>query len=110
MGCGHASQHGHGFRFATEGRTAIGVTVVVFRIANDVRLQPPSQVAPVHRHAGMGGESGYDWHRKIKGQKRNTVVDTLGMILAVVVTAADADEAKAAPLVLNSWTASVVRD
>ena len=58
----------------------------------------------------MGGGSCYDGHRKIKGRKRNTVVDTLGMILAVVVTAADADEAKAAPFVLNSWTASVVRD
>ena len=46
----------------------------------------------------MGGESGYDGHRKIKGRKRNTVVDTLGMILAVVVVTADADEVKTAPL------------
>ena len=46
----------------------------------------------------MGGGSGYDGHRKIKGWKRNTVVDTLGMILAVVVVTADADEVKTAPL------------
>ena len=42
----------------------------------------------------MGGESGYDGHRKIKGRKRNIVVDTPGMILAVVVTAADVDDAR----------------
>src|SRR5437868_9521309 len=36
----------------------------------------------------MGGEVGYDGGKKIKGRKRHIVVDTLGLLLAVIVTAA----------------------
>jgi putative transposase len=48
----------------------------------------------------QGGESGYDGGKKIKGCKRHIAVDTLGMLLAVVVTSAAVDDAKAAPEVL----------
>jgi transposase len=49
-----------------------------------------------------GGESrGYDAHKKVKGRKRHLVVDTMGLLLAVVVTAADVDDAKAAPRALE---------
>lgn len=48
-----------------------------------------------------GGASGYDGHKKLKGRKRHIAVDTLGMLLAVVVTAANVDDAKAAPQVLE---------
>lgn len=41
----------------------------------------------------MGGEHGYDGAKKIKGRKRHVVVDTLGLLLAVVVTAANVDDA-----------------
>lgn len=41
----------------------------------------------------MGGERGYDGAKKIKGRKRHIVVDTLGLLLAVVVTAANVDDA-----------------
>jgi putative transposase len=37
----------------------------------------------------VGGERGYDGAKKITGRKRHLVVDTLGLILAVVVHAAD---------------------
>ena len=47
--------------------------------------------------AAAGGERGYDAHKKVKGRKRHIVVDTLGLLLAVVVTAADVDDARAAP-------------
>ncbi len=48
--------------------------------------------------ATEGGEArGYDAHKKVKGRKRHIVVDTLGLLLAVVVTAASADDAAAAP-------------
>lgn len=48
-----------------------------------------------------GGESGYDGGKKIKGRKRNIAVDAMGLLLAVVVTAASVDDAKAAPAVLG---------
>lgn len=40
----------------------------------------------------MGGEVGYDGGKRIKGRKRHIVVDTLGLLLMVVVTAANLDE------------------
>jgi putative transposase len=49
-----------------------------------------------------GTQRGYDGGKKIKGRKRHIVVDTLGMLLAVVVHAADWQDYDAAPLVLRS--------
>jgi len=37
----------------------------------------------------VGGERGYDGAKKLSGRKRHVLVDTLGLILAVVVLAAD---------------------
>jgi putative transposase len=48
----------------------------------------------------MGGAVGYDGGKKIKGRKRHIVVDTLGLLLAVVVTAANLDDGTYASLVL----------
>jgi putative transposase len=45
----------------------------------------------------VGGERGYDGGKKITGRKRHIAVDTLGLLLAVVVTSAAVDDAKAAP-------------
>jgi putative transposase len=41
----------------------------------------------------VGGERGYDGAKKLRGRKRHIVVDTLGLLLAVVVTAANVDDA-----------------
>lgn len=49
----------------------------------------------------IGGEHGYDGGKKITGRKRHVAVDTLGLPLAVSVTSADVDDAKAAPKVLS---------
>lgn len=49
----------------------------------------------------LGGERGYDGGKKITGRKRHIAVDTLGLLLAVVVTSAAIDDAAAAPLVLT---------
>lgn len=51
-----------------------------------------------------GGERGYDGGKKITGRKRHLVVDTLGLLLAVVVTAANVDDAAAAPQALGTLT------
>lgn len=48
----------------------------------------------------MGGAVGYDGGKKIKGRKRHIVVDTLGLLLAVVVTAGNLDDGTYAKLVL----------
>jgi transposase len=48
--------------------------------------------------ATEGGEQrGFDANKKVKGRKRHIVVDTLGLLLAVTVTAASLDDGAAAP-------------
>jgi putative transposase len=49
----------------------------------------------------VGGEVGYDGGKKIKGRKRHIVVDTLGLLLAVAVTAGNLDDGTHAPQVLK---------
>jgi putative transposase len=43
-----------------------------------------------------GGEHGIDGHQKINGVKRHILVDTMGLLLAVLVTAASVTDAQAA--------------
>jgi len=50
-------------------------------------------------------ETGYDGAKKITGRKRHLAVDTLGLLLAVVVTSAAVDDAAAAPTVLGQLDA-----
>src|SRR6266511_3438719 len=52
----------------------------------------------------MGGAAGYDGGKKIKGRKRHVVVDTLGLLMAVTVTAANLDDGTSAPPVLGKVT------
>jgi putative transposase len=47
-----------------------------------------------------GEERGYDGAKKIKGRKRHLLVDTLGLVMAVLVTAASVDDGIAAPKLL----------
>src|SRR3954471_16025233 len=48
----------------------------------------------------VGGPHGYDGGKKLAGRTRHIIVDTLGLLLAVTVTAASADDGTAAPQVL----------
>jgi putative transposase len=53
----------------------------------------------------VGGEDrGYDGGKKIKGRKRHLLVDTLGLLVAVLVTGAGVDDGVAAPQLLGSIT------
>jgi putative transposase len=52
----------------------------------------------------LGGEHGYDGAKKINGRKRHVLVDTLGLLLAVVVTAANVDDAVGAQKVVENLT------
>jgi putative transposase len=48
-----------------------------------------------------GEERSYDGGKKIKGRKRHLLVDTLGLLIAVLITAAGVDDGTAAPRLLG---------
>jgi putative transposase len=52
----------------------------------------------------IGGPVGYDGAKQIKGRKRHIVVDTLGLLMAVVVTPANLDDGTHASKVLSQLT------
>lgn len=55
------------------------------------------------RSTAQGGETGFDAGKKVKGRKRHLVVDTLGLLLAVTITAASVqDRDAAAPVVAQA--------
>jgi transposase len=50
----------------------------------------------------VGGVKGFDGNKKVKGRKRHILTDTLGLLIAVVVTAASVDDAVGGRMVLES--------
>ncbi len=54
-----------------------------------------------------GAARGYDAGKKVTGRKRHVVVDTLGLVLAVVVTAANVQDVAGARLVLTQLFAQI---
>ncbi|WP_075790650.1 IS5 family transposase [Massilia putida] len=65
--------------------------------------------AQSNRSSPQGGESGFDAGKKVKGRKRNLVVDTLGLVLAVTVTAASVQDRDAAAAVVAQACAKAPR-
>ena len=59
--------------------------------------------------ATQGAEVGFDGNKKIKGRKRHILVDTLGLIIAVVVTAADTDDRLGLGELLTAYFADGVK-
>lgn len=58
------------------------------------------------RTTEVGGEQrGYDGGKKVKGRKRHIAVDTLGLLMAVVVTAANVSDGKGACKLLEQMPA-----
>ena len=59
------------------------------------------------RSTAQGGNTGFDAGKKVKGRKRHLVVDTLGLLLALSVTAASVQDRDAAPAVVAQACAKV---
>lgn len=55
---------------------------------------------------GLKGEKGYDAAKHIQGRKRHILVDTLGLLMVVVVTAASVPEREGAKLIFKAFTGS----
>jgi len=51
--------------------------------------------------ATEGEDRGFDGGKRVNGRKRHKVVDTLGLLLALVITGAKVDDAKAVPALLR---------
>lgn len=59
--------------------------------------------------ATQNDDIGYDGNKKIKGRKRHILVDTLGLIIAVVVTAANVDDRQGFLALINGYFADGVK-
>lgn len=59
------------------------------------------------RSTAQGGDTGFDAGKKVKGRKRHLVVDTLGLLLAITVTAASVQDRDGAAEVVAKACAKV---
>jgi len=75
------------------------------RVRKEEKPGQPRRTASIDSQSvdtSSGGEArGRDNAKKVNGRKRHIVVDSLGLLLGVVVTAADVDDAAAAPAALQ---------
>jgi putative transposase len=69
------------------------------------RAEEPTAAAidsqSVKAAAGVGDGVGTDGGKRVRGRKRHTLTDTLGLLLCVAVTAANVSDGRAAPRVLD---------
>jgi putative transposase len=79
------------------------------QVANPEQMREPTPSAACVdsqsvKTTELGGVHGYDGAKKINGRKRHLVVDTLGLVLAIAVTAGNVDDAAGAQQVVGKMT------
>ena len=93
---GHGTVTGHGQKIHDSIRGRV-------RQAAGRRAEPSGAVVDSQsvQTSEQGGVRGYDAAKNVSGRKRHVLVDTLGLVLLVVVTAANAQDRAAARILLT---------
>src|SRR3989454_10115210 len=92
-----------------EGTWAKLVRALRERTRVEAGRQPPPSAACIESQSVKttergGPERGEDGGKKINGRKRHLLVDTLGLLLAIIITSAGLDDGVAAPILLGHVT------
>lgn len=78
------------------------------RVRTEAGREPEPRKAAIDSQTAKGSEAGgprgYDGGKKVNGRKRHLVVDSTGLLPAVLVTGANADDGTTAPEVLKKLT------